>query len=153
MKNLILITLLLLPGMRLLAQDDMGEKNDRIESYRIAFITERLNLSAKEATSFWPIFNEYSQQIKSIRSKDRERTRIFLDKTDPSTEESEKFIAEHISFKQQELELTRKYLSEFRKVLSPPKVARLITLDQEFKMQLLQQMKGREGKRIQGFKG
>lgn len=56
-----------------------------------------------------------------------------------------KFTADLISFKQQDLYLTRKYIVEFKKVLSPAKVAKLITLEQEFKMALLHKLNDKHG--------
>ena len=32
---------------------------DRINAYRIAFLTRRLNLTPQEAQKFWPVYNEY----------------------------------------------------------------------------------------------
>ena len=151
MKPILIFLLAFMPLSGLFAQEETPERNERIESYRIAFITEKLNLSSKEAASFWPVYNEFSQQIKSMREKDRERMRLFRDKTAPTDQEAEKFIADNLSFKQQELDLTRKYLTEFKKVLPMAKVARLITIDQEFKLQLLQQLKNNNRAQRKGF--
>ena len=151
MKPILILLLAFMPFSGLFAQEETPERNERIESYRIAFITEKLNLSSKEATSFWPVYNEFSQQIKSMREKDRERMRLFRDKTAPTDQEAEKFITDNLSFKQQELDLTRKYLTEFKKVLPMVKVARLITIDQEFKLQLLQQLKNNNRAQRKGF--
>ena len=38
---------------------------------KIAFITEKLSLTTKEAQSFWPIYNEYSQKIEKLRKTKR----------------------------------------------------------------------------------
>lgn len=140
-----LLTALLL-SLQLMAQDDMPgmpEHNRQIESYRIAFITDKLNLTPKEATAFWPIYNEYNEQIKALRQKDRERTRVIREKAAPTDKEADAYIQEHFTFRQSELDLTKKYISEFRKVLPTHKVARLVTLEPEFKMQLLRRIHDR----------
>ncbi|MES2781044.1 MAG: hypothetical protein V4651_14220 [Bacteroidota bacterium] len=145
MKKLItLIVCLLSLGMNLYAQGE-NDKNDRIESYKIAFITERLNLTSKEASVFWPVYNEFSEQLKKLKRAERERVHNFKDKTQPTDVESEKFTSDYITFKQQELELTRKYIAEFKKVLPVVKVAKLVTLEQEFKMELLKRLKDKRG--------
>jgi hypothetical protein len=144
-KILILTSCLLSTVFFALAQEEHPEKNDKIESYKIAFITERLNLSPKDATVFWPVYNEFSDQLRKMKRAEKERVRAFKDKTQPTDAESEKFTADLISFKQQDLDLTRKYIVEFKKVLSPAKVAKLITLEQEFKMALLHKLKDKHG--------
>jgi Spy/CpxP family protein refolding chaperone len=142
MKNLILLTACILMTFAVSAQED---KTDRIESYKIAFLTERLNLTTKEAEAFWPVYNEYSTQVRKLKSKDKERSRAYLQKPSPSDHESEKFINDHVASKLQEYELMKKYMGEFGKVLPEAKVARLITLEQEFKMNLLKQLKDQKG--------
>lgn len=137
-----LLVCLLSIGLSLQAQDD---KHDRIESYKIAFITERLNLTPKEATVFWPVYNEFTDQLKKMKQIEKERVRAYGAKTTPSEAESEKFATEYIAFKQQELDLTRKYVAEFKKVLPAAKVAKLLTLEHEFKMQLLKRLKEKRG--------
>ncbi|MFA6260731.1 MAG: Spy/CpxP family protein refolding chaperone [Bacteroidia bacterium] len=147
MKTFLLIWATLFTCVGLKAQDDMPggppERQQQIESYRIAFITEKLNLTPKEAAAFWPVYNEYEDQIKAMRMKDRDRVRNFREKASPTEQDADKFINEHLTFRQQEIELTRKYMVEFRKVLPSNKAAILLTLEQEFKMQLLRRIKDR----------
>ena len=40
---------------------------DKIKSLKIAFITERLNLSSDEAAVFWPVYNEHEDAIEKLR--------------------------------------------------------------------------------------
>lgn len=145
MKLTITILYFMLAGIAY-AQDEIGEKNDKIEAFRIAFITEKLNLTSKEATVFWPVYNEYSAKIKALRDKDKERVKSLKQNQNISEAEADKFINDYLAFKQQENELTRKYIVEFKKVLPPAKVARLVTLEHEFKIQLLNQLKNKRGK-------
>ncbi|MES2558781.1 MAG: hypothetical protein V4590_03520 [Bacteroidota bacterium] len=146
MKNLTtLIVCLLSLGLGLHAQEDPQDKNDRIESYKIAFITERLNLTPKEAAVFWPVYNEFNDQLKKIRKTEKERGRAFGEKTQPTDAESEKFVNDFIAGKQQEFDLTKKYVVEFKKVLPASKVAKLVTLEHEFKIKLLQRLKDKRG--------
>ncbi len=42
---------------------------DKIKSLKIAFITERLDLSTKEAQTFWPIYNEYEEKGRRCAKK------------------------------------------------------------------------------------
>ena len=54
------------------AQED-DEKNDRVEAMKVAFITQRLNLSPAEAKAFWPVFNVFTDEMKKIKSKEKEK--------------------------------------------------------------------------------
>jgi hypothetical protein len=138
MRKLFTLLCFLLSAIISDAQDD---KMDKIEAYKIAFITERLDLTSKEATVFWPVYNEYMDKLRALKKQDRERTKAFNLISDPSEAESDKFLKEFLAFKKQEKELTCSYVAEFRKVIPTAKVAKLVTLEQEFKMQLLQKYK------------
>jgi hypothetical protein len=51
-------------------------RGERLETFRIAYLTQELNLSTEEAQKFWPLFNE-SEDIKKVL--DQERREILDD--------------------------------------------------------------------------
>ena len=59
MKRLIPILVLLI-GLSGYAQRD-GRMNERIKAQKVAFITEKLSLTAEEAQQFWPIYNAFEE--------------------------------------------------------------------------------------------
>ncbi|MES2689527.1 MAG: hypothetical protein V4658_03945 [Bacteroidota bacterium] len=147
MKNIFLI-LLLGFGINALAQatdEPVDGEKQKMEALKIAFITEKLNLTSKEAEVFWPVFNRYDKEVKTIRKKERESARAYSQKTNSTEQEADKFLTEQLALKQQEVDLLKKFIPEFKKVLPLPKVARLLSLEQEFKMQLLHKLKDRRG--------
>jgi hypothetical protein len=143
MKKILLI-LFLSTGLSLLAQqtDDNEEtKHEQIEALKIAFITEKLALTSKEAELFWPIYNKFEQDIKTGRRKQRELTKAFKLKAKPTEQEADKYINEQLLLKQIEIDALKKYIPEFKKVLPTAKVAKLLSIEQEFKIQLLKKIK------------
>ena len=145
MKKIWMLFMILVSfGSAAMAQDeDNGPHNEKLESIKIAFITEKLDLNSSEAKAFWPVYNEFNDQMKKLKNRERENNNILKAKTSVTDQEADKFLSEQLSLRQQQLDLTKKYVAEFRKVLPPKKVARLLTLEQEFKMQLLQRLKDR----------
>lgn len=116
-------------------------KSDKIEAYKIAFITEKLNLTPKEAAAFWPVYNEYSDKLVGLRTKETNRIKSLNMDANLTDAEAEVFIKDYLAYKEQINELTQKYVAEFKKVLPLSKVAKLVTLEQEFKLKLLQHYK------------
>lgn len=116
-------------------------KSDKIEAYKIAFITEKLNLTPKEAAAFWPVYNEYSDKLVSLRNKETSRIKSLNMDANLTDAEAEIFIKDYLNYKEQINDLTQKYVAEFKKVLPLSKVAKLVTLEQEFKLKLLQHYK------------
>lgn len=148
MKKILLI-LFLSTGLSLLAQqtDDNEEtKHEKIEVLKIGFITEKLALTSKEAELFWPIYNKFEQDIKTVRRKQRELTKAFKLKAKPTELEADKYINEQLLLKQIEIDAIKKYIPEFKKVLPTTKVAKLLSIEQEFKIQLLKKIKDKRPK-------
>ena len=50
------------------------EKKANIEMFKIQFVTKKLNLTATEAQSFWPVYNEHKNTMQAIlkEKKDKE---------------------------------------------------------------------------------
>jgi hypothetical protein len=148
MKKILLI-LFLSTGLSLLAQqtDDNEEtKHEKIEVLKIGFITEKLALTSKEAELFWPIYNKFEQEIKTVRRKQRELTKAFKLKAKPTEQEADKYINEQLLLKQIEIDAIKKYIPEFKKILPTVKVAKLLSIEQEFKIQLLKKIKDKRHK-------
>jgi len=43
---------------------------NRVKAHKIAFITDQLNLTAKEAEVFWPIYNAHEKLLSEYREKE-----------------------------------------------------------------------------------
>jgi hypothetical protein len=116
------------------------KKNDRIESLRIAFITEKLRLSPKESQLFWPVFNSYREESNQIKSSGKFDRAI----EDMSESEAEDFVKDKFSQQERQLALDKKYYLKFREVLSVKKIALLYDAENEFKRKLLNAIKNRQ---------
>lgn len=137
---LFLFSLLLVSGIQ--AQTP----KEKIEQYRIAFITKELNLTVEEARLFWPVYDKYRADLESLRTNNKQD----LDNIDYSKlteEEAEKKAKEMFAFKQAELDLQKKYYAEFRKVLPAVKVLRLVKAEADFRQKLVELLQKRQGQK------
>lgn len=142
MKKILIITFLL-SGINVFAQDDELPKNEKVEAMKVAFITEKLNLSSKEAEVFWPVYREFENEIKLVRKQMRDAAKQYKQKTNATEKEADAYVQEQLTLKQKELDVIKKYIAQFKKVLPAQKVARLLSLEQEFKALLLKKLKDR----------
>lgn len=113
----------------------------KVEAMKVGFITNNLELTAEEAKVFWPIYNQYEAEKKAARQEtmgDKEDKKPFEEMTDA---EAQKMIENHIAMKAKDLDITKKYIVEFKKILPIKKVAKLLTLDEHFKRMLLDKAK------------
>lgn len=57
--------------------EDRKERKERIEVFKIQFITEKLELTPNEAESFWPLYEEYNKAVKEIAKTKSEDEILF----------------------------------------------------------------------------
>lgn len=115
----------------------------RIESLRIAFFTEKLQLTPEESQNFWPLYNEYQDKEKGIRKTYQNETSLEL----MSDAEAEKLIENHFILEEKLLELKKEYYGKLRKVLPVRKLALLSRIERQFKERLLEEWRLRQDKK------
>ena len=150
MKKIFLLTFLFFTTA-IIAQERRPAK-ERVDAMKIGFLTERLNLTSEEAKIFWPVYNMYSDELEKLRKSRRENiinTKENLDEL--SDAELEKNVDNEIIFRQNELEIIKKYHPQFKKILPIKKVAKLYKSEDDFKRRLLEMIQGRKEDRRQGL--
>ncbi len=131
----------------------MAQTNDRLErikAFKVAFITEKLDLTTKEAQGFWPIYNKYSDESEKIRDNQRAEYRQNVKRgeklDDLADEVSEKFVASFLSAEEAQLQLKKKLVKDLKSIISSKKVWRLIRAEDEFKQKMIEEYKKRREK-------
>lgn len=125
------------------AQPHKRNLEERVETMRVAFITQRIDLSAAQSQAFWPIYNEYRAAQKALRREHRKARRI----EEITEAEAEVLLQKHLERSVKEQELKRRYLQEVRTVLSAKQVLQLLNAEKEFKRQLVKRIQERRRKR------
>jgi hypothetical protein len=114
------------------------EGRQRIESQRIAFITQRLRLTPDEATRFWPVYNEYRDALKDLR-EDFERP----DLESISEAEAVKILDQHMEQEQRKLDLKRTEMIRLRTIIPAKKILMLQVAENAFNRELLRRLQER----------
>ena|SRR2546423_10239580 len=116
MKKLIVIFgMLLVFAASGFAQD--GERaqqiGGRIQALQIAFLTQKLNLKPEEAQRFWPVFNQYQDELRRIRIEGKDL---------PEVDKQQKVV-----------DVRKKYFEEFTKVLNKDRADRVFKAENDFR--------------------
>ena len=98
----------------LLTYTSRAQDGRRLEALKIAYLTKKLDLSTDEAQKFWPIYNQYSDEIRQVR-----QSAVRDGKSEIEMEESI-------------LNIRKKYSTEFGKALSPEKVNTFFRSEKDF---------------------
>jgi DNA primase large subunit len=135
---IVLLAILIIPIMRIAAQNPNLEK---LNSYKIGFFTKKLNLTSEEAEKFWPVHNEYQKQKNLIQVEKFSLIRNFNQNEstlndNQMTEIGDKYIAAIV----QESTLAVTFHKKLKEVLPPEKVIRFYQAENQYKMQLLNEL-------------
>ena len=127
------------------------EAMKKIESARIALITERLGLSPEQAEKFWPVYRQYNLERREIRQEFRE-ARNGLDIKNLTEEESQMLVQKSLEMKQKELNLEKEYSGRLAKVISTQQLFRLKNAEKDFQQMLLKRIQDQRQRQDQNQK-
>jgi hypothetical protein len=139
-------------GSRLAAQPGSQPRPlmERLESLKIAFITEKLQLTPEESQQFWPLYNQFEAD------KDALRTEVIGDADPPnlnmSSSEADQFLRAYLDLKQRELDLEKEYIQKLKNLLPEQKIVLLIRVQRDFQKKILQLLRDREPPRRGNFR-
>lgn len=123
-------------------KETKGPIREKIKAQRAAFITDRLNLSAEEATKFWPVYNQFSKELEEVKKQQNELRKSTNDKLAVmSDKEIDKALEDELSAQQKSIDLQRKYIVELKKTIPSRKIAMLYKAERDFKITLLKRMR------------
>jgi hypothetical protein len=105
--------------------EDRQEHKERIELFKVQFITEKLALTTPEAEAFWPVYEEYKKVVKDIVKTKSE---------------------DEILFQEAMLNARKKYKTDLKPVLkSDERVNDALKIEREFLHKIRFEMNKRRG--------
>src|SRR5580704_14644885 len=104
----------------------VAQNGNRLEALKIAYITKRLDLSPEEAQKFWPIYNQYAEELKRAR-----QDAIRNNKSEIELDESL-------------LNIRKKYSVQFVQAISPQKIDIFFKSEKEFGAYVQKEMERRQ---------
>ncbi|PSR53242.1 hypothetical protein AHMF7605_06715 [Adhaeribacter arboris] len=114
------------------------ERFEKIKTAKIAFLTDKLQLSSEQAQKFWPLYNEYEAERRSAHTRPRLNREANL--TALSDQQLREAINEMHAVRQNELNVEKKYVDKFLKVISVRQLATLYQSEREFTHVLLKKL-------------
>lgn len=140
------IAILFLGIFSIHAQKKGGNKYEKIKTLKINFISDELNLSPEAAEKFWPIYNEYEETNRKLRSSSVKNIKEELYQQGgeigalsdlQASEFSEKFL----QIVDKYAENKRKTFDKLEAVLTPQQILQLHFAEIEFNYKVLRKLK------------
>lgn len=122
------------------------ENQEKIKAQKVAFITDRLDLSSEEAKLFWPVYEEHDALMKDEMKTFREG-HDFKPEDIASMNEADanKFLNDHLAHEQRMLDLRKKFRDNLLEVISPNKILMLFEAEKDFRMELMKRLSNKRG--------
>ncbi len=149
MKRLSIILIAFFLAFGALAQSK--EAMRKIESARIALITERLGLTPEQAEKFWPVYREYEMQQRALRKQFRE-ARKNIDMENITEEQGKELMQIMMDLKQKELNLEKEYSKRLTRVISTQQLLKLRAAEKDFQRMLLKRLQHQRDRQMQNRK-
>lgn len=145
MKKLTLFILILLSGLNNLTAQQNRDKHENFRAYKIAYITQQLDLSPTEAEKFWPLYNEFGKQfyqLKVIDTRDMKRKIKESGGIDTLSEgEAHEYVSILLNAEEEIVKLKKKFYDRLKNVLSSNKILKLYSAENEFNRKLLSEFR------------
>lgn len=145
-----LYTLLLFFVTFLALGQNLENRVERVQALRVAYISDKLNLTPDEAQRFWPVFNQFDDKMDHLRKQKRQL--LFKLRPENASKLSEKetnALMEEDDQLEQEIQNNRRMLvKNLQGVIPNQKILMLRQIEVEFKQKLLNQIKNRRDARL-----
>ena len=113
---------------------------ERINTLKIGYITEKIELTSGEAKDFWPIYNKYNEILHNLNVQIRNCKKSGCDKKENLTEkEALEILDKDSELMGKILQANREKDKELLKVISAKKLLLLKNAEKEFHRKLIKQ--------------
>jgi CO/xanthine dehydrogenase Mo-binding subunit len=140
MKKLSLLVILFFSITLYASAQRPENRRNEIETYKVKYLTDKLELSAAEAKIFWPIYKNWQAEQAALR-KERGQKMISFRKIEEiealSDVQVQSLINNELNIKQKALNIDKKYYNQLKSQLPIKIVGKYYRAQETFKKELL----------------
>ena len=123
------------------------DARQKIESARIALITERLGLTPEQAEKFWPIYNEYNNHRKEL-VQELQKARSNVDMNNLTEEQGQALMKLGLNIKERQLQLEKTYSNRLTHVISTQQILSLRKAEEDFRKMIIRRLEERKRQQL-----
>ncbi len=114
---------------------------EKIRADKKLLVAENMQLTEAEAKAFWPVYNQYQDELFLLRTRTVKLIKDYADAYEKMTNETaKKLMDDYISIETLGPKLRQAYLPKFRKVLPEIKVARYYQIENKINAALMYEL-------------
>lgn len=115
---------------------------ERIANAKVEYIKEKLQLTDSQTEQFRPLYLAFEREQAQLgKLKNLRMNNVNADSL--SADEAQALIESRLDFAQKQLDLRKKYMAEFKKVLSPQQLIKLHQAESEIRQKVLLELRNR----------
>jgi hypothetical protein len=119
----------------------LGQNREKLNAYRIAFFTQKLDLTVKEAEKFWPLYNSFQEEKMKIQTERAILYRKFNQGNSTLSDKEMVLMGDKLMELQTlDSELIIKFHQQVKEILPPVKVLKLYQAENQYKQVLLNEL-------------
>lgn len=136
----LLVAAVLLAGVSALAQNDRKQQQrfdwkEKMKTEKIGFLTSEIGLTPDEAKLFWPVYEKTEAAREDAMKRSFEafqalESALREEKGEAAISEA---LNEYLAAGEELSSIDRRYVGEYRKILSSEKIARLYFAEEKFR--------------------
>jgi len=118
--------------------DNMQIVREKVRADKKLLVAENMQLTEAEAKAFWPVYDQYQDELFLLRTRTAKLIKDFADAYEKmSNDTAKKLLDEYMTIESLGLKLRQAYLPKFRKVLPEVKVVRYYQIENKIQAVLL----------------
>lgn len=114
---------------------------NKIQTLKIAYLTEKMNLTPEEAKNFWPLYDQYQIEIRNLIKARRDHSLDGTSLSAATDQQVQEALRNDYEYQKKALDLRYAYEQKFLHILSARKVFILYQAEKSFNIQLIKELK------------
>jgi len=121
--------------------DNMQIILEKVRADKKLLVAENMELTEAEAKAFWPVYNQYQDELFLLRTRTVKLIKDYADAYEKmNNETAKKLMDEYITIETLGPKLRQTYLPKFRKVLPETKVVRYYQIENKIQAALFYEL-------------
>ena len=111
-------------------KDEIELTRSEVQSRRQEIVKELMELTPTESEGFWPVYRDYQRDAAKLGDQRVALIETYFANADRLTDEqADKLLEDAFKLRKNQLDLQKKYVGKYRKVMPAVKVARLYQIE------------------------
>lgn len=137
------------PGQQGDQAEERGQRHERVQEARQAFLSEQMELTTKEAADFFPLYDKFEAEIRQTR-KQRFKQVKKVGEQALTEVEARNYLQAHLEAESDKIDILRRATAAYLKVIPATKLVKMEAAERAFRRELVKRFRNGPGPRMKG---